>query len=239
MDKDYANYLLEKTRQDYNLIAEEFSRYRLKPWEESRFLFDDYVRTRDRILDLGCGGGQFLEFLKDKKVEYTGIDFSDRLISIAKERHPEANYQVADVLSLPFSDKYFDKVYAIALLHCIPSQEFRFKTLNEMKRVLKSGGLLILTAWNLWQKWKTQKLIYKFILLKILGKSKINSKDILMDWQKMKNCYFHCFTKKELRKLVKKSGFNIIKEGEILVGLERKKQPKFPNSNLYIIAKKI
>ena len=69
-----------------------------------------------------------------------------------------------------------------------------------------------------------------------MGKSKLDFKDILIDWEGGRDVYFHCFTKGELVKLVKEAGFNITKDGEILVGLERKKRPRFPNSNFYVIA---
>ena len=69
MNLDYAEYLLKKTIQDYNLIAEEFSRTRERIWPEMRFLFDEYLIPGEKILDIGCGNGRFLEIFKEKKVE--------------------------------------------------------------------------------------------------------------------------------------------------------------------------
>ena len=235
MEKKFAEYLLKKTKDDYNLIAHDFSRHRAKPWSETKFLFDDYIVPGDRVLDLGCGCGQYTEFLKAKKVEYFGLDFSERLIEIAREKYPQLKFQIASALNLPFSENFFDKVYAIALFHSIPSAEFRNQVLKEIKRVLKKDGLLILTVWNLWQRWRKRKLIYKFAFLKIFGKTKLDFKDILMDYQGRKDCYFHCFTKNELRKVIEKAGFKIIKDGEFLVGSERK---RLPNSNFYLIGEK-
>jgi len=238
MKKEYAEYLLKKTKEDYNRIAEEFSSRRSRVWEEVRFLFDDYVEPGDKVLDLGCGNGRFFEVLKDKRVDYIGVDFSEKLIEIAKKRFPEAKFLVADALNLPFPNNFFDKVYAIAVLHHIPSKAFRQRFLEETKRVLKPGSLLILTCWNLWQKPKIRRLIFKFTLKKIFCLSKLDFFDIQMNWWGMPSCYFHCFTKKELVKAVKESGFEIIKRGEFLVGIEKKFAPRFPNSNLYIVAKK-
>jgi len=238
MKKDYAEYLLRETKEKYNLIAEEFARYREKPWPEAKFLVDEYAIPGERILDLGCGVGQWYKFFNKKEVDYTGADFSEKLIEIAKIKYSKAKFKVTNVINLPFPDNYFDKVYAIALFHHIPSKEFQTQLLKEIKRVLKPDGLLILTVWNLWQKWRTRKIIFKFGLLKILGKSKLDFGDILMDWQGMKNCYFHCFTKKKLLKLIREINFNLIKDGEFLVGAERKFTPRLSNSNFYIIAQK-
>jgi ubiquinone/menaquinone biosynthesis C-methylase UbiE len=238
MEKSYAEYLLKKTKEDYNLIADEFSRVRTRIWEEMRFLIDDYVMAGEKILDLGCGNGRLYQTLKEKKVDYVGVDPSEKLIEIAKRRFPEAKFQTADTLRLPYPNNFFDRIYSIAVLHHIPSEGFRLQFLREAKRILKPEGLLILTVWNLWQKTKIRKLIFKFTLLKIFGKTKLDFKDILMNWQGMEDCYFHCFIKRELRKLVEKTTFDFMENGEILVGSEKKKFPKLPNSNFYIIAKK-
>lgn len=234
MNKKYAENLLEKTKQGYNLIAEEFSKHRTKPWEGARFLFD-YAQNGDKIIDLGCGAGQFYEFLKDKKINYSGIDISEKLIEIARKKYKDANFKVADAMNLPFPDNYFDKVYAIALLHNIPSIKFREKVIKEIKRVLKKDGMLFLTAWNLWQKLKTRKLIYKFYLLKVFNLTKLEFRDILMNWKGMEKCYFHCFTKKELKNFIERNNLKIIENGEFFDKGKEKKSIKTPNSNFYII----
>jgi len=247
MDRNYAEYLIKKTTQDYNLIAEVFSRTRERIWPEMRFLFDDYPVPGEKILDIGCGNGRFLEIFKQKKVDYFGVDSSERLIEIAKKRYPEKEFlplvkgkgmpevkgvhkfQVASALNLPFPDNYFDKVYSIAVLHQIPSEEFRLQFLKEARRVLRQDGLLILTVWNLWPRFS--KLIFKFALLKLFGRSKLDFKDILKPAYNKIQLYFHCFTKGELENLVKKSNFKI-KEIGIL------KRPETKESNIYLIAQK-
>lgn len=237
MKKKYAEYLLKKTIEDYNLIAEQFSRARPRIWDEMRFLFDDYLIDGEKVLDLGCGNGRFYELFESRKIDYIGIDSSKKLIEIAKIRYPKVKFQVVNALNLSFPNNFFDKIYSIAVLHHIPSKELRLQFLKEVKRVLKPKGLLILTVWDLWQKNRTRNLIFKFGLLKLLGKTKLDFKDVLMKWQRRENCYFHCFSKKELQSLLNEAGFKIKKEGKILLGGESRKA-KWPNSNFYIIVEK-
>ncbi len=236
MDKDYAQYLLEKTTQDYNLIAEDFSRAREHIWEEMRFLFDNFLIPGERVLDLGCGNGRFYQVMKDKNIDYIGVDISEKLIEIAKKRFPKAKFQVADALNLPFPDNYFDKVFSIAVLHHIPSKEFRLQSLKEARRVLKPGGLLILTVWNLWQKKTAWKLFLKYTFLKLIGKSKLDFGDIFYPWKSQDGKiliqrYFHLFSKNSLKKLVNKAGFGV-KEINIF------KREETKNYNIYLIAEK-
>lgn len=238
MEKKCAEWIIDRTREDYNLISEQFSRARDKIWDEMRFLFDDYLLEREKVLDLGCGNGRFYELFQGKNTDYIGIDSSEKLIEIAKKRYPKARFKVANALNLSFPNNFFDKVYAIAVLHHIPSQEFRLQFLRKIKRILKKEGLLILTVWNLWQKKRTRKLIFKFALKKIFGSSKLDFKDILMRWEGTDNCYFHCFTQKESTKIVKMAGFKIKRSGEILVGPKSPEKSKWPNSNFYIVAEK-
>lgn len=238
MNQFCAQQLLIKTVRDYNQIAVNYDQARPEPWAEMKFLANDFIKDGDRVLDLGCGAGRFYEFFKDKNIKYIGLDNSEKFITIARAKYPQLQFLLGDGLNLPFSDNYFDKVYSIALLHHIPSQKARLKIIKEAKRVLKPDGLLILTVWNLWQRKKTINLIFKYGWQKILGKSKLDFKDILMDFKGGQNVYFHCFTCKELIDLVKRAGFKIVKYGEILIGLERKNRPKLPNSNFYAVAGK-
>ncbi len=229
MEDSFAKFLFQKVQKDYNLIGERFSRAREEPWKEAEFLVKDYVKEKEKILDFGCGRGQWYEFFKEKKAQYFGVDFSEKLIEIAKSKYLGVNFQTIDGINLPFENEFFDKVYAIAVFHHLPSEKIRISVLKEIKRVLKKGGILILTVWNLRKKWKIKKLILKFSILKILGKTKLDFGDILMDWMGAKDFYFHCFSKDELKKLCFKVSFNIIKIGEFFIK---------GNSNIYLVAQK-
>ncbi|MCX6791004.1 MAG: class I SAM-dependent methyltransferase [Candidatus Gribaldobacteria bacterium] len=232
MDKKYAQFLLNKVRNNYNEIAGEFSNTRQILWPEAKPLFD-YIKSGNKVLDLGCGNGRCVEIIKAKGGEYTGIDISDKLIEIAKKRYPAENFQVGDALSLPYPDNSFGIIYSIAVLHHIPSAEMREKFLQEASRVLNLGGFFILTVWQPKDKPERQ-IFWQFLIKKILGLSKLDFRDIIEPWfgQAQGERYYHCFTQKELVKLVRKAGF-VIQESGII------KNEKGNRSNLYIVAKKV
>jgi len=183
MKKELANYWLNKTCGDYNLIADDFSRTRSKAWEEAAFLFENYLTPGERVLDLGCGNGRHYKFFENKDIQYIGIDNSEKLIKIAEEKYPKADFRKEDALNLSFPNNYFDKVYSIAVLHHIPSEKLRIKFLLQTKRVLKQNGKLVLTVWKFHNK-KEQLLLLKYTILKIIGKNKMDFKDILEPWGK-------------------------------------------------------
>ena len=230
MEKKYAEYLLEKTKKDYDLIAEEFSRTREKPWEEIKFLFNDYLIFGEKVLDLGCGNGRYFPSFKEKRINYFGIDFSEKLIEIAKNKYPEGNFQVGDALNLPFPENFFDKVYSIATLHHIPSKEFRLQFLKEIKRILKPEGLLILTVWRFHQLKETY-LLFKYTILKLFGKTKLDWKDIFEPWGEKTERYYHWFSKNELIDLAQRLNFKIEK-----IGITKNQRGN--RRNIYLIARK-
>lgn len=224
---------MDKTIRDYNLISNDFSRTRLFPSEDVQNL-RKYVKSKEKVLDLGCGNGRFFEVLKDKEIDFFGVDTSERLIKIAKTRYPEAKFQIANAFNLPFPSDYFDKIFSIAVLHHIPSREFRLQFLRETRRVLKPEGILILRIWNLWKRKGSLRLLLKYVILKLIGKSKLDFKDVFIPWKDSRgkiivNRYFHSFTKKELEGLVKKAGFRI---------RETWYEGKTPQANIYLVAEK-
>jgi tRNA (uracil-5-)-methyltransferase TRM9 len=167
---------------------------------------------------------------KDMKIDYLGVDISQKLIEIAKRKYPQKEFLVADNLNLPFPDNNFDKVFSVAVLHTIPSKELRKKALVELKRVLKPKGLLILIVWNMWRK-EFLPLILKHCFLKIIGKSKLDFRDVLISWADKTERYYHVFTQTELKLLTEESGFKIVKRGIVKSGEGKR-------SNIYLIAEK-
>lgn len=188
----------------------------------------------DKVLDSGCANGRFFEVIKNKEAEYFGVDISEQLIDIAKKNYPEAKFQVADSLKLPFPDSLFDKVYSMSVLHHIPSKNLQLQYLKEIKRVLKTEGLLVLRVWDFWQRKLPLLLILKYAFLKIIGRSKLDFKDVFLPWKDSRGGilaqrYFHCFTKREIKNLAKEAGFKIKKSW---------RSGKGQRANIYLIVEK-
>ncbi len=97
------------------------------------------------VLDIGCGSGLFIKMAEAKEAGITGIDLSDALLNIARERNPFATLLNQDMASLPFKDQSFDLVtgfnslqYAVDIM----------KVLKEIHRVLKADGKLVIGIWG-------------------------------------------------------------------------------------------
>ncbi len=221
MDPKTANKILNKVKEDFDEIAEKFAQTREKIQPEILFL-KNYITDGENVLDIGCGSGRLYKLFSDKRIYYFGVDFSKRLIDIAKRKYlpdPTENKEESfdktfptflrvNALSLPFEDGFFDKIFCIAVLHHIPSEEKRIEFLKEIKRVLRRRGELHLTVWNLW----TRKYIPKILkegIKKLFGKSKLDYCDIFIPFDRKTQRYYHCFRKGELKRIFKKAGFQI------------------------------
>lgn len=200
----------------YDAIAVDFSRTRSKMWPEVA-RYAAMVPDGAKVLDLGCGNGRlYQEFAGraiDSRVDYQGIDVSAGLIAEAKRLHPEAagRFAVGTAVDLSFADAAFDQVFSIAVWHHLPSNEVRLKALQEVARVLKVGGVLVLTSWNLWQpKYWTKHL--KGILKLFTRPGHYEFGDIDIPWEDgtkfMRYC--HAYSLRQLRKLLQQSGFSVL-----------------------------
>ena len=234
MKEEYADYLIQKTKDDYDKISGDFSRTRSYLWDDLR-QFSLYVKEGDKVLDFGCGNGRLFELFRDvKNIRYIGVDQSNKLIDLAREKYPVGEFFHIEDLRLPFVDSSFDVVFAVAVLHHIPSRHKREELLSEFRRVLKPNGILIVTVWNLWQK-KYRSLILKYAIRKIIGRSKLDIGDVFIPWmdgrgEKNAERYYHAFTKRSLNQVIQNSGFVMQKTG-YFGGVEKK-------FNIYAIARK-
>lgn len=222
MDRQTQNSLLKIVRDNYTQIAGFFSETRKKEiWPELKKLAD--INDGARILDVGCGSGKILDVLADKDVRYLGIDLCPELLPYAQERYqggerlkPEnIEFAEGDILDLgKFKELDFDVVFCIAVLQHLPGKDLQEKALRQLKNKISDQGRLIFSVWNMWENRKTRALIWRFFLLKLIKKNKMDFGDVIFDWkspegQKVSKRYYHAFTKRELKRLFKKAGLKI------------------------------
>ena len=98
-----------------------------------------------RALEIGCGPGRLMKPLSQNFAEIHGVDVSDEMIALARERLrdiPHAHVHLTDGASLAaFADASFDFVYSYAVFQHIPSREAVLAYFRETTRVLKDGGI--------------------------------------------------------------------------------------------------
>lgn len=245
MDKDTAESIIKKVKEDYNTISEHFSLTRRKKWYEF-YLFHQYLNDNTKILDLGCGNGRILPYLPNKNINYTGLDISEELLNRAKKfaqtRNGLAKYSFVrgDLTDLPFPPKSFDTIIAVASLYHIPSKELRKKAFQEVARVLNKNGIFIMTYWNMWESSRVG-LIVKNILKKIMGQSQFDFFDAEKPWKNpqgevMVKRYTHAFTLREATRFLQKLGFKIEKK---IYTKEGQKAHFWNGYNGIVIARKI
>ena len=101
-----------------------------------------------RLLDIGCGTGRFLDFLKQTwpRLPTVGIDMSEPYVRYAKrhlKRWSRISLAVGNAESLPVPDESQDAVTSIFLFHELPPKVRRI-VFRECARVLKPSGRLVL-----------------------------------------------------------------------------------------------
>jgi ubiquinone/menaquinone biosynthesis C-methylase UbiE len=135
-----ARYASDRSFQNYNFIVRR---------EHVLELFD---KEQGRYLDAGCGSGDFIAALVERGGEVFAIDVAAQMIQQSQAKffsHQDAariHFSVADVTNLSFSESYFDAVVAVGLIEYLSDDE---AALKELYRVLKPGGILIITVPNL------------------------------------------------------------------------------------------
>lgn len=123
------------------------SHYEMTGWGLDHLLWQE----SDRILDVGCGGGQTLKRLAEMlpHANLQGIDYSEVSVALSRETNErfiqEGRMEIheASVENLPFKDGTFDKTVAVETFYFWPDQE---QGLREICRVLRPGGIFLLIA---------------------------------------------------------------------------------------------
>jgi 2-polyprenyl-6-hydroxyphenyl methylase/3-demethylubiquinone-9 3-methyltransferase len=103
-----------------------------------------HVSAGERVLDVGCGEGRFTEALAERGARVTGIDVAEEPLRRARARRPELDLRrVEPAGQWPLADVSFDVVWAGEVIEHVADTA---AWLSEVRRVLRSGGTLLLST---------------------------------------------------------------------------------------------
>jgi len=200
----------------YNTIADEFDKTRVRLWPcVTKYL--DMFKYNSNILDIGCGNGKYMTYRND--INIIGIDISIELVKICINK--KLNVIHGNMIKLPFNDNIFDGLLVVASYHHLNNELDRQKSLNEMYRVLKPGGLCFIEVWA------------KEQIDNVNKNTNFKDNNNLVKWKSIKTGdiyyrYYNIYSKNELINEIKKlkPEFEIIDNG-------------YEKGNYYIILKKL
>lgn len=174
---------------------------KLLRFEVNRYqsVYNSLPSDKERLLDVGCGDGDFIFMAKDKFKECYGVDVSSLRIERAKKRAKERSdrdnihlYKCDVDEELPFSDSFFDAVSCIAVLEHVLNPP---NVVEKIHRVLKPGGIFIVQVPNIaWILYRIQLLFGKL--------PKTGGVYLGTDWE-----HLHNFTKSTICQLLTGKGF--------------------------------
>jgi demethylmenaquinone methyltransferase/2-methoxy-6-polyprenyl-1,4-benzoquinol methylase len=142
----------------------------------------------EKILDIAAGTGTSSAALAKSGADVTAADFSPGMIEVGRRRHPGLTFVEADAMALPFDDNSFD---AVTISFGLRNIEDPKKALNEMFRVMKPGGRLVICEFS-----KPSRAIFRagytaymrFVMPRIVGATSSNPEaytylaDSIRDW---------------------------------------------------------
>lgn len=105
-----------------------------------RYCLDDLKGIKGSVLEVGCGAGMFAVAIKKHLpvLKVYGCDIDKRAINLARKRKREVDFRYGDLYKLPFGSASFDAVVSFDVLEHLEKPD---KALDEIRRVLKKGGL--------------------------------------------------------------------------------------------------
>ena len=107
-------------------------------------------KTFDAVLEIGCGNGNGTKLIRKyfNTRHITAIDLDEKMIQIAQETVVDEStvFQVMDASKLDFPNESFDAIFDFSSIHHIPNWK---NCIEELKRVLKVGGKLILEEFSI------------------------------------------------------------------------------------------
>ncbi len=162
------------------------------------------IKNSDSVLDLCCGTGDLTRIIKNYTSEIIGVDFSENMLKIAQNKNSNINFICTDATNLPFADKSFNFVTIGFGLRNIENSE---KALNEIHRVLKSGGVFLHLDFG-----------KKNLLSKCFDKFVLSFIGFFKPYEYLIKSKQEFPRPAELIETFQKHGFNLIKQKDFILG---------------------
>lgn len=203
--------LIEFNKVFYDTVAEDFNDSRKYEWEGWDLAWGSVElarkgKTVGTVLDVGCGNGRFLKFLKRKSFRglYTGVDYNKRLLDIAEKIPTQFeksfyNYDLFGLidpeLSLPgfLSENYYDLIVISGIMHHIPGISNRVRLINELSGQLSSYGCLVVTYWQFMKSPRLRKKVLEIKNSVVADlERELEEDDYIMTWERGQSAYRYC-----------------------------------------------
>jgi len=226
--------LLNINKEFYQSFGQAFAQTRRRVQPGVRRVLAQWI-SDGNWLDIGCGSGVLAQAWRNAglKGSYTGIDFSDPLLTEA--RGLSAGRAQSGDLAITFGQidltargwtealplKVYDGAVSFAVLHHIPSMSYRQELLGTLAQLIKPGGLFIYSVWQFQHSPKLLARVQSWGLVDLTEKD-VEKGDTLLDWRYHPGDsagapglrYVHLFNREELGELALAAGFEVINEFE-------------------------
>lgn len=196
-DKDVE--VKRKVRETYDYISDHFNATRNYLWKECAGFIENAPKN-SAFLDIGCGNGRNTIYALKHSFSVVSCDISSAQLKVVRTKAEKDSYNLSlvqcDASSLPLKPASFDNILFIAVIHHLPTEKERIESLEEIGKVLKPEGKVLVSAWAFDQP------RFKDI--------SIEKRDIMLKWDKRYDRFYHLFCKGELEDICRKAGFEII-----------------------------
>jgi tRNA (uracil-5-)-methyltransferase TRM9 len=226
------SFLLDLNRQFYQTFGRAFAATRRRIQPGVRQVLGQ-LAAGGRWVDLGCGSGALANVWAEtgRKGLYLGLDFSAALLEEARQglkpvpQGLDVHFERADLSDPGWSrglrDASFDGALAFAVLHHLPGVDLRQRVLEDVRGLLKPGGLYVHSEWQFQH---SEKLMARRQPWETIGltDADVEVGDTLLDWryalpgqpEQVGMRYVHLFDREELARLAGETGFEVIDEFE-------------------------
>ncbi len=157
----------EQWHKDYNKHILAYDKLNMMKWHRTVMSFIDEDLSGKKMLEVGCGNGDFSNYLalKRKADNILGLDFSTESIKIAEEKKKVfgaqgSSFMVGDAQNISLPDNSFDIIVSCECLEHVPEPQ---KMVSEIYRLLKPGGKVVLTTENYFNAYAYHRLYLKMI----------------------------------------------------------------------------